>query len=190
MRHLNSSSRAAALSTLLTLCTAASAAQAAQEKQAPAAPTGLALEVNTKDGPTGHQSVPGASFGGRYRRLPSWQPAAGAPQPRTFKLTNVAEGDGVRVKVFAVMDRFHEQEVLIGDYLLREGEKAAVKGMRTYGYEPMEVTVVSIRPAPAPPPVVASKVPSLVVLAVEEKPRSNFPAYKVALRNLSEKDVT
>ena len=111
------------------------------------------------------------------------------PQPRTFKLMNGLEGDAVRVKVFALMDRFHEQEVLIGDYLLREGEKAVVEGMRAYGYEPMEVTVVMVRHAPSLPPAATSRVPSVVVTGVEQR-QTNFPSYKVSLRNLSHRDVT
>lgn len=177
------------LAAALILCAATCVSQTPKEKEAAAPPTGLALEVNTKEGPIGHESVPGRSFGGRYRRLASWHAPAGAPQPRTFKMINDPEGGGVRVKVFAVMDRFHEQEVLLGDYLLREGEKAVVEAMRTYGYEPVEFTVVKVRPVPTLMPVATSKVPSVVVAGIEERP-TNLPSYAVALRNLSHKDIT
>ena len=181
--------RAASVVAVLILSAVTCVPQTAQEREASAPPTGLALETNTKEGPVGHTSVPGRFFGGRYRRLPDWRPPAGAQQARTFKLTNDPEGDAVRVKVFAMMGRFFDQEVLLGDYLLREGERAVVEAMRTYGYEPMEVTVVRVKREPARLPVAMSTAPSVVVVGVEEK-QSNFPAYKVTLRNLSDKDIT
>lgn len=151
-------------------------------------PTGLSLEINTKEGPTGFQSVPGSSFGGRYRRIAGWAPTPSYPQPRTLAMTNEVEGDAVRVKVFAVMDRFHEQKVLIGNFLLREGEKATVEEMTNYGYEPMEITVVRIKPATHPPPIAESRVPSVEAVSVEALP-TNFPSYKVTYRNLSAKEI-
>ena len=190
MRPLSLPSRAASLAAALILCAATCASQTPQEREASAPPTGLALETNTKEGPVGHTSVPGRFFGGRYRRLADWRPAADSEQSRTFKLINEPEGEGVRVKVFAVVDRFHEQDVLLGDYLLREGEKATVEAMRAYGYEPMEVTVVRVRRAPANAPVAMSAVPSVVVAGIEERQQANFPAYKVTLRNISDRDIT
>ncbi|HLL74602.1 MAG TPA: hypothetical protein VK421_05010 [Pyrinomonadaceae bacterium] len=187
MRSPAQPARAALLAAILILCAADGISQEAQEKQAP--PSGLALEVDTKEGPVGHLSVPGQSFGGRYRRLPSWRPTAGSQQRLTFKQVNVVEGDAVRVKVFALMDRFHDQEVLIGDYLLREGEKAVVESMRAYGFEPMELTVVRLMPVPLLPPTVTSRVPSVVAAGIREK-QANFPTYMVTLRNLSHKDLT
>jgi hypothetical protein len=189
MRSLSPHTRAALLAALSFLCVTTCAAQKPQEKQAAAPPTGLALEVDTKGRPVSHQPVPGAFFGGVYRRLPDWQAPAGAQRFRTFKLTNAPEGEAVRIKVFAVLDRFHDQEVLLGDYLLLEGEKAAVEGMRHYGYEPMEVKVVKVSRLPNAAPVAVSKVPSVAVVGVEEK-QANFPTYKVSLRNLSDKDIT
>lgn len=189
MRPPCTPSRAASIFAVLILCASTCVSQTPQEREASAPPTGLALETNTKEGPVGHTSVPGRFFGGRYRRLPDWHPPAGAKPPRTFKLMNDPEGDAVRVRVFAVMDRFHEQDVLLGDYLLREGEKAVVESMRTYGYEPMEVTVVRVRREPARLPVAMSSAPSVVVIGVEEK-QTNFPSYKVTLRNLSNTDIT
>lgn len=190
MRPISPPARAALLASILILCAATCAAQTPQEGQAAAPPSGLALEIETKEGPAKHHSVPGQFFGGRYRRLPDWRPQAGGPQPRTFKVTNRPEGDGVRVKVFALMDRFHEEEILLGDYLLREGEKAAVEAMRGYGFEPMEITLVRVVREPSAPPAATSRVPSVAVVGVEERQPANFPSFKVALRNLSHKDIT
>lgn len=181
--------RAASIFAVLVLCAVACVSQAAQEREAP--PTGLALETDAKDGVVGHVSVPGRFFGGRYRPLPDWRPPADSqPQPRTFKLMNWPEGDGVRVKFFAVWGRFHEEEVLLADHLLREGEKAAFESMRTYGYVPMEVTVVRVKRAPTSLPVATSAAQSVVVVGVEERPQANFPSYKITLRNISDRDIT
>ncbi len=182
-------SRAALLFAVLLFCAVACPSQETQEKPDSAAPTGLALEVDPKGGRVGYHSVPGQFYGGLYRRLPSWRPPAGSLQPHTFRLTDKMEGAAVRVQVFALMDRFYGQGVLIGNFLLRLGEKAVVRKMANYGYEPMEVTVVKVKSAPSVLPTATSRVPSVEAVGVEEK-QSNFPSFIVTLRNTSEKDIT
>jgi len=163
---------------------------AAQNKETlpPPAQTGLSLEVNTTVGPVGYHTVPGSSYGGRYQKLPSWKADAGSPEPQTFALRQEMEGDAVRVKVFALMDRFMEQKVLIGNFLLREGEKAKVEEMAKYGYAPMELSVVRINPAALAVPTVTSKVPSVGVVNIVAR-QGDFPSYQLTLRNLSSKDI-
>lgn len=184
--------RILALALLLIICGSipSSAQEAKQEKRVPLVPTGLSLEVNTKEGPIGYNSIPGEFFGGRYRRLASWTPSANAPQVEIFEVRYVMEGDGVRVRVYAWMDKFGEQKELIGNYLLSEGGgKVAVQGMMKFGYEPMEFAVVKVKPAPLIAPEATSRIPSVAVVSVEIK-QSNFPSYNLTLRNLSEKDIT
>jgi hypothetical protein len=164
-------------------------AQEKQEKRIPLVPTGLSLEVNTKEGPVSYESIPGGFFGGRYRRLPSWKPSPDAPQTRTFELRYVMENDAVRVKAYAWIGKFADKKELIGSYLLPEGVKVSVDGMAKFGYEPMELTVVKVKPAPLVLPEAMSKIQSVAVVSVEIK-QSNFPAYKLTLRNLSDKDIT
>jgi hypothetical protein len=189
MRPLKGFAHAASLLILLIMCCGISSAQEKQDNQTAPAPTGLSLEVNTKGGPPGYHSVPGMFFGGLFRHLPSSQPT-GAIQPRTtFMLRYEMEGDAVRVKVFAWLDKFHDQQVLIGNFLLREGEKADVAEMTRFGYEPMELTIVKVKPAPALLPLAESRIPSVEVVSVEAV-RADFPSYKVTLRNLSYKDIT
>jgi hypothetical protein len=175
---------------LLIMCCGISYPQEKQDSQKLPAPTGLSLEVNPKGGPPSYHSVPGMFFGGRLRRLPSSQPVTDATQPRTtFMLRHEMEGDAVRVKVFVWTDKFRDQEILIGNFLLREGEKAAVAEMAKFGYEPMELSIVKVKPAPVLLPLVESRLPSVEVVSVEAE-RANFPSYKVTLRNLSYKDIT
>jgi hypothetical protein len=177
---------------LLVLLVIGCGLSAAQEKQGntTSAPTGLSLEVNPKGGPPSYHSVPGSFFGGRLRRLPSTQPITEATQEwTTFMLRYKMESDAVRVKVYAWTEKFFEKETLIGDFLLHEGEKAAVDEMAKYGYEPMELTIVNVRPAPASLPSAASRIPSVEVVSVEAE-QTNFPSYKITLRNISDKDIT
>jgi hypothetical protein len=164
-------------------------AQEKQEKRIPLMPTGLSLEVNTKDGPISYKSIPGEFFGGSYRRLASWQPTPDAPQTDTFEVRYVMEGDAVRVKAYAWMGKFADQKELIGNYLLPEGGKVSLEGMAKFGYEPMELAVVKVKAAPLVLPEATSKIQSVAVVSVEIK-QSNFPAYKLTLRNLSGKDIT
>jgi hypothetical protein len=189
MRPLKGFAHAISLLVLLITCCGISSAQEKQDNKTATAPTGLSLEVNPKGGPPSYHSVPGMFFGGRFRRLPSWQPLTDATQPgTTFVLRHEMEGDAVRVKVFAWTDKFREHEVLIGDFLLREGERAAVAEMTKFGYEPMELTIVKVKPATVLLPLAESRLPSVEVVNVEAV-RANFPSFKVTLRNLSYKDI-
>jgi hypothetical protein len=184
--------RALSLALLLIVCSAAPSfaqEEKKQEKRAPLIPTGLSLEVNTKEGPVSYQSIPGESFGGRYRRLASWQPTADAPEAETFELIYVMEGDAVRVKAYAWIGKFADKKEMIGNYLLPEGAKVTIEDMARFGYEPMELTIVKVKPAPLVLPEATSKVQSVAVVGVELKP-GNFPSYKLTLRNLSGKDIT
>ena len=190
MRPLKGFAYALSLLLLLIIGRVPGSAQGKLDNQtATAAPTGLSLEVNPKGGPPSYHSVPGNFYGGRLRRLPSTQPdTEEAREWTTFMLRYQMEGDAVRVRVFAWTNRFFEREILIGDFLLREGEKAVVEEMVKYDYEPMELTIVKVKPAPPSLPSATSRIPSVEVLSVEAE-QSNFPSYKVRLRNNSDKDI-
>jgi hypothetical protein len=189
--HRKNFTRALLLSLLLIICggNAFYAQEGKQDKRVPLMPTGLSLEVNTKEGPISYKSIPGEFFGGIYRRLPSWKPSSDAPDMDTFELRYVMEGDAVRVKAYAWLGKFADKKELIGNFLLQEGLKVAVEGMAKYGYEPMELTVVKVKPPTLVLPETTSRIQSVAVVGVEIKP-SNFPAYKLTLRNLSAKDIT
>jgi len=165
----------------------------AQEKQAekttPSAPSGLALEFERTDWPTTYSSVPGGFVGAGQRRRPPAQTPPAAPNPRAFRLSSDMEGEAVRVKVYAIMDRFREQQILLGDYLLREGEQAAVEEMQRYGYEPMRFKVVRVRHATPARPTWTTKAASVEVVSIEPR-QSNFPSYRVTLCNIYDKTVT
>jgi hypothetical protein len=164
-------------------------AGATQEKQTQTPLTGLAVEINTKDRAHGYLSVPGETYGGNYPRLTSWKPTAAAPQPQSIRVIDKMEGNSVRVRVSVFTGRFNEGEILIGSYLLNKGEKAVVEQMVKFGYEPMTIRVVRLNPAQSVVPTVTSRVPSVQVINVVER-QSNFPSYKITLRNLSSKDIS
>jgi hypothetical protein len=164
-------------------------AGAAQEKQTQTPLTGLAVEINMKDRAHGYLSVPGETYGGNYPRLTPWKLTAAAPQPQTIRVSNTMEGNSVRVTVSVFTGRFNEGETLIGSYLLNKGEKAVVEQMVKFGYEPMTIQVIRLNPAQSVVPMAASRVPSVQVINVVER-QSNFPSYKLTLRNLSYKDIS
>ena len=179
--------RAALLcATLLALC-AAAPAQVRQERAAPP-PSGLAVEISIEGHRPGYQSVPGESFGGLYRRLPGATLPTDAPDGLTIRIVDRMEGDAVRIVVSAYADRFHDRELPIASFLLRENERAVVHEMRNVGFEPFGLAVVRVKPDAPVPPVATSKVPSVGVVGVESR-SSNFPSFKVTLRNLSQKDI-
>lgn len=169
---------------LLALCAAA----AAQEKQTPSPPSGLAVEISIEGYPPGFQSVPGESFGGRYREIPGAPRPEGVTEPLVIRVQDRMEGDAVRVVVSAYADKFHEREIGIASFLLRENERVTVNEMRNVGFEPFGLAVVRVKPDAPAPPAAASRIPSVGVVGVEAR-RTNFPSYKVTLRNLSQKDI-
>lgn len=150
--------------------------------------TELSLEIKISGLPAGYHSIPGRGFGGRYRRLPDWQPRDGLSAPPTLELSHLPEGEAVRVRVSGLVGRFLDRVIPISDFLLREGERRVVADVRDYGYEPFEVAVVRVvRNAHA--------IPSVISHATSVEPRgaaprdTDFPSYEVSLRNLSDKDL-
>jgi hypothetical protein len=162
----------------------------AQEKKAQPALTGLALEIVTQKGaPAGYLTVPGEMYGGNFPRISSWkEPTGGAGEQTSIKLHDELEGDAVRIKVSVQKGRFKDSEVLIGNYLLTVGQSAVIEDMASYGYQPMEISVVRLNTAPPSLPTGTSKAASVEVLDVVER-QCNFPCYSVVIHNRSFKDV-
>jgi hypothetical protein len=173
---------------ILLLC--CGAAGSAQEKKAQPVLTGLALEIVTEKGaPAGYLTVPGEMYGSNFPRINSWkEPAGSAGEQTSIKLHDELEGDAVRIKVSVQKGKFKDSEVLIGNYLLIVGQRTVVEDMASYGYQPMEISVVRLSTAPPSLPTGTSKAASVEVLEVVER-HCNFPCYSVVIRNRSYKDV-
>ena len=158
-----------------------------EKKQGPRRPSGLALEIGIRGVPPGYQSVPGESFGGRYRRIGGATPPS---EEFEVRVVDEMEGDAVRVRISGYLDKFRDREMPIASYLLREGERVTVAEMTNVGFEPFELAVVRVKREERPTPTATSRAASVEVVGVEAKGSSNFPAFNVALRNLSAKGIT
>ncbi|HEY0005643.1 MAG TPA: hypothetical protein VGB17_12605 [Pyrinomonadaceae bacterium] len=169
---------------------------AAQQRQPAPAPTGLALEVSSYKGlPPSYINVPGpdakpmGAWYARFRRVAGWQPPAGALPVQAVDIKSRLEGDGVRVIVTVLSgQRFHEKEEMVGTFLVQPDEKLSVSDLARFGVEPFEIAVVRLDPLMIPLPVIVNNTKSIEVSSIEPD-NSALPAYRLRLRNLSDKNV-
>ncbi len=158
-------------------------------------PTRLALEVTSLAGkPPAYQTVRSADsktpadWYGLFRRVPGWQPQAGALPVVAVSILPRLEGDSVRIAVSVFLGQHHEQEKEIANYLARENEQLIVRELTEFGVEPFELKVVRVAPVHTNLPMARSSVPSLAVVNVEVND-STLPSCKLTLQNLSGRDV-
>jgi hypothetical protein len=153
-------------------------------------PTGLAVEVVCEDGRAAYVQVPHWTWFGRFRRIESWRPPAGALPVGAVRITPTMEGAAVRINV-AVMfgEKFLDKEEQIASYLVRVGEQVSVKELMRYGVVPFQLKLVRVQPTDQPVPEIVNQTHALEVLSVELKPET-FPAYVIRVRNTAGQSVT
>jgi hypothetical protein len=162
----------------------------------PAQPTHLALEVYYFGSePPAYVAVqpanssPNGSWFARFKRVPGWTVPAGSLQVTAVNFRPTLDGDAVRVSVSVFLGTRHEEEKGIATYTLREGEKILVQELTQFGVEPFGVKLVRVKPAEANLPTVISKAKSIELVTIQAN-LSTLPSYRVALRNLSSKNVS
>lgn len=172
------------------------AAPNASGQQGSSVPTNLVLEVYyyPNERPAylivpPPNSDPRGGWYGRFQRVPGWTPAAGSHPVHAVNIKSVLIGDDVRlwVSVF-VGEKFDEQEKDIAVYTLREGEKVRVEKLTQFGVNPFELVLVRVAPAITNLPQVISKAKSLELVTIQGN-LSTLPSYRLAVRNLSSKNV-
>lgn len=159
-------------------------------------PTDLALEVTyDKSRPPTYQTILGpdakhaSAWYALFGHIPSWQPPAGSLPVRAVYIVPRLEGDSVRVAVSVYLGvRFHEKEVPVGNYLIRENEEIGTGELTQFGVEPFQIKLVRVLALSTAIPQVVNKTQSIAVTGVEAN-NSTFPSYKLRLRNLSGKNV-
>ena len=162
----------------------------------PVQPTRLALEVHLypNEPPAYVVVIPSAvpakgNIFFRFPRVPGWTTPAGSPLVESVRVCPVLAGDLVRVSVSVFLGRGYDQEKDVAVYTLREGEKLRLKELTQFGVEPFEIALIRVAPANAGLPQVTSKGKSIELVTVQAN-LSTFPTYRVALRNLSNKNVS
>ncbi len=73
---------------------------ATQQQQSNATPNGFVLEITRAENATPvYQPVGNKAWHAFFRRIPSWQPPAGALPVLAVNVVSYMEGDGVRIKI-------------------------------------------------------------------------------------------
>ena len=156
-------------------------------------PTQLALEIKYyPNEPPGYQNVAaGRRSGGwwsRFATVPGWkQPADGLPVHSVDIRSELAE-DGVRVWVSVYLGRMREQEKSITSYILHVGEKRIVSELAELGVVPFEIKLIRVDLQALELPHFRSKAKSIELVVIQPK-LETIPAFEVAVRNVSGKNV-
>ena len=160
-------------------------------------PTNLVLEVTyyPKERPA-YQAVPPSTSGAaggwyaRFERVPRWTPPAGPYPVHAVNIKSILAGDLVQIWVSVfVGQKFDELEKTVAVRSLREGEKTTIQELTQFGVEPFDLALVRVGLAVNEVPKVASKAKSIELVTIQPN-LSTLPSYRVALRNLSSKNVS
>jgi hypothetical protein len=164
--------------------------------QPPVRPTHLALEVYFfGDEPPAYMVVPPANSSpsgtwfARFKRVPAWTAPAGSLQVNAVNFRPTLDGGAVRVAVSVLMGIRLEEEKEIAVYTLREGEKIRVQELTQFGVEPFGVKLVRVAPSDTNLPTVISNAKSIELVNLQAN-LSTLPSYRLALRNVSSKNVS
>jgi len=157
-------------------------------------PPPLLLEVVANPAlPPGYVNVNGPTELGKFVLIPNFVRVPGGTQPsppvQWVKVEPQFNGEttAVRVTLYRGMKGI-EQEDLVGIYRLGIGETKTLKDLRSFGIEPFTVTLLDTVPPLPPPPAFVNDTKSIEIVSVRSENSPN-PAYRITLRNLSEKNV-
>ena len=159
-------------------------------------PTHLALEVSFfGDEPPAYvvvppaHSSPGGTWFARFKRVPGWTAPAGSLQVNAVNFRPTMDRDAVRVSVSVLMGIRHEEEKDVAVYTLREGEEIRVRELTQFGVEPFGVKLVRATSSDTNLPSVISNAKSIELVTIQAN-LSTLPSYRLALRNVSSKNVS
>lgn len=161
-------------------------------------PTRLALEVTFYPGRQpayetvpGPNSKPSGAWFGMFARIESSPAPPGAPPTEAVRVISKVEGDAVRVTVSILSgSKALENEQAVGTYLIRETDKIKIDDLKNFGIVPFEIKLIRVNPnVPPVPPVVLKGVESVAVINSMAKEGTTLPAYRIILRNQSNKNI-
>lgn len=112
-----------------------------------------------------------------------------SPPVQAVKVETQYNGEtaDVRVTLLRGIEGF-DREDLVGTYHVGIGEKLTVNDLSNAGVEPFNITLLDTLPPVPPPPAFENMTKSIEIISIEavNVPR---PAYKITVRNLSDKSV-
>lgn len=160
------------------------------------APALLSLEIDFKNSlPPSYISVRGAEtkprwiWAARFARTPGAQPDRDALPIQAIRVESQFNGETADVKVSLLRGRnAFEREDHVATYHIGLDEKTTVKELKSFGLEPIDLTLINTVPPLPPAPAFENHTMSVAVVNVESN-NVPLPTYKLAFRNQSEKNI-
>ena len=125
----------------------------------------------------------------RFARIPGVEPADPLPI-HAVRVESQFNGETADVKVTLLRGRSEgfEREDKVGVYHIGLNEQATVTELRSFGIEPITLTLIDAVPPLPPAPSFENHTRSIDIVNVTST-NVPLPAYKLAVRNLSQKNV-
>jgi hypothetical protein len=162
----------------------------------PEAPAMLSLEVDFKNSlPPAYISVRGAEtkprwiWGARFARIPGAKPDPDPLPVQAIRVESQFNGETADVKVSLLRGRNEfEREDPVATYHIGLDEKITVKELKSFGLEPIDLTLLNVVPPLPPAPDFENRTNSIAIVSVESD-NAPLPAYKLTFRNQSNKNI-
>src|SRR2546421_5136720 len=154
-------------------------------------PSQLALEVHFYPGePPAYQRITQATAQGAwYSRFHQIKATGANDLPvNAVDIKPALTDSGIRVSVSVLFGELHEKQKAVGVYTLHEGEKIKIQELAQFGVDPFIVSAVNFSPTQLDLPEFFSKENSIDYIGIQPT-ASLMPSYRVAVRNLSNKNV-
>jgi len=151
----------------------------------------LVLEVHFYPGePPAYQRITKSPMQGAwYSRFHQIKPAGTNDLPvNAVDIKPVFTESGIRVSVSVLFGELHEKQKSVGIYTLHEGEKIKIQELAQFGVDPFIVSAVNFSPTQLDLPEFFSKANSIDYIGIQPTV-SLMPAYRIAVRDLSNKNV-
>ena len=160
------------------------------------APVFLSLEVDFKNSfPPGYISVRGSETKPRwiwapnFARIPGAKPDSDPLPIQALRVESQFNGETADVKISLL--RGHngfEREDHVATYHIGLDEKTTVTELKSYGLEPIDLTLLNTVPPLPPSPTIENHTMSVGVVNIESE-NVPLPAYKLTFRNQSNKNI-
>ena len=189
------------LTAVLLLATTSATAQEPSLKPAmsapePDAPVVLSLEIDFHNSrPPAYISVRGADtkprwiWAPQFARLPGAQPKPNELPIQAIRVESQFNGETTDVKVSLLRGhKGFEREDPVATYHFGLNERITVTELRSFGLKPIDLTLLNVISPLPPPPTIENHTMSVGVVSIESD-NVPLPAYKLTLRNQSDKNI-
>ena len=154
-------------------------------------PSQLALEVHFYPGePPAYQRITQSTAQGAwYSRFHQIKATGANDLPvNAVDIKPALTDSGIRVSVSVLFGELHEKQKAVGTYTIHEGEKIKIQELTQFGVDPFIISAVNFSPQLFDLPEFISKAKSIDYIGIQPTV-STMPAFRVAVRNLSSKNV-